>query len=71
MQELSISEALSDPLIRQMLRADKISLDTFAQLLAKAAKERSNRLGRLDWNVRQVGRAFCDRPPRQQSDGRK
>ncbi|UJW77193.1 hypothetical protein [Rhizobium sp. SL42] len=55
MQELSISEALSDPLIRQMLRADKISLDTFAQLLAKAAKERSNRLGRLDWNVRQVG----------------
>ncbi|WP_159949440.1 hypothetical protein [Rhizobium sp. 18065] len=63
MQDLSIPEALKDPLIRQMLRADKISLDTFAQLLAKAAKERSNRLGRIDWNTSKVGPGFLRQGP--------
>ncbi|EHS53028.1 hypothetical protein PDO_4463 [Rhizobium sp. PDO1-076] len=63
MQELSISEALKDPLIRQMLRADKISVDTFAQLLAKAAKERRNRLAYIDWNPRQVGPGFLRQAP--------
>ena len=35
--EMTIPEVLRDPLIRQMLRADRISLGAFAALLAGAA----------------------------------
>lgn len=41
MHEMTTSEMLKDPLIRQMLRADKISLASFAALLDAAARERA------------------------------
>lgn len=41
MHEMTPSEMLKDPLIRQMLRADKISLASFAALLDAAARERA------------------------------
>ena len=40
-QELTMSEALRDPMIRQLLRADRISLGSFAQLLENAARRRN------------------------------
>lgn len=43
MQDLTMSEVLKDPLIRQVLRADKVSLGAFAMLLEEAARERSRR----------------------------
>jgi hypothetical protein len=39
--DMTMSEVLKDPLIRQMLRADKISLGVFAELLQAAANERA------------------------------
>jgi hypothetical protein len=41
MHDMSMSEMLKDPLIRQMLRADRISLGTFAELLETAAQKRA------------------------------
>jgi hypothetical protein len=41
MHDLTLSEVLKDPLIRQMLRADKVSLSEFAVLLDRAARARS------------------------------
>ncbi|WSH66230.1 hypothetical protein U8Q05_07100 [Rhizobium ruizarguesonis] len=38
MHEMTTSDMLRDPLIRQMLRADKISLASFAILLDTAAR---------------------------------
>jgi hypothetical protein len=51
MQDLSMSEVLKDPLIRQMLRADKVSLGAFAVLLEKAAQERGRRFAAVDWEA--------------------
>ena len=39
MHEMTPSEMLRDPMIRQMLRADKISLASFAALLDAAARQ--------------------------------
>jgi hypothetical protein len=39
--ELTMSEALRDPMIRLVLRADRISLGDFARLLEKAAIARN------------------------------
>lgn len=39
-KELTISEVLHDPMIRLMLRADRISLGDFAKLLEEAANAR-------------------------------
>jgi hypothetical protein len=39
--ELTMSEVLRDPMIRLMLRADRISLGDFARLLEKAASTRN------------------------------
>ncbi|NTF09534.1 hypothetical protein G6L37_28925 [Agrobacterium rubi] len=44
MHDMTMSEALKDPLIRKMLRADKVSLRMFATLLETAAKERTRNL---------------------------
>ncbi|MDE1995980.1 MAG: hypothetical protein KGI75_26010 [Rhizobiaceae bacterium] len=44
MQDLTMSQVLKDPLIRQMLRADQVSLGEFAMLLEKAAADRARRL---------------------------
>jgi hypothetical protein len=41
MHDMTMSEVLKDPLIRQMLRADKISLGVFAELLQTAANKRA------------------------------
>jgi len=41
MQDMTMSEVLRDPMIRQMLRADRISLGVFAELLETAAKKRA------------------------------
>ncbi|MBW9113996.1 hypothetical protein JNB88_10140 [Rhizobium cauense] len=40
MQDLTVSEALKDPLIQLLLRADKTSLGQFAQILESAARRR-------------------------------
>ena len=45
MHEMTPSEMLKDPLIRQMLRADKISLATFAALLDAAARQHARPAG--------------------------
>lgn len=45
MHEMTPSEMLRDPLIRQMLRADKISLATFAALLDAAARQHARPTG--------------------------
>ncbi len=37
MRDMTMSEILSDPLIRQLMRADRVSLDVFATLLREAA----------------------------------
>ena len=42
MHEMTPSEMLRDPLIRQMLRADKISLASFAALLDAAARQHAH-----------------------------
>lgn len=44
-QDMTMSEMLRDPMIRQMLRADGVSLSDFAVLLDDAARQ-SNRAGR-------------------------
>ncbi|SCB37516.1 hypothetical protein [Rhizobium hainanense] len=46
MTELTMSEALKDPLIRLLLRADKISMGEFAQILEAAASRRKRDLSR-------------------------
>lgn len=40
-QELTMSEVLRDPMIRQVLRADGISLGSFALMLERAASRRN------------------------------
>ncbi|AJD45206.1 hypothetical protein C9413_02030 [Rhizobium sp. SEMIA 4085] len=37
MRDMTMSEVLTDPLIRQLMRADRVSLDAFATLLREAA----------------------------------
>ncbi|MDQ0454737.1 hypothetical protein [Rhizobium paknamense] len=39
-QDMTISEVLRDPIIRQVLRADGVSLSAFAHLLEDAARQR-------------------------------
>jgi hypothetical protein len=43
-----MSEALKDPLIRLMLRADKVRLGDFAATLERAARERGRQLAEAD-----------------------
>nr|WP_246704934.1 hypothetical protein [Rhizobium sp. SG570] len=38
---MTMSEVLRDPVIRQMLRADRVSLSEFAKLLEKTARARN------------------------------
>lgn len=45
MQDLTMSEALKDPLIRLLLRADKVNLGDFAKVLETAANDRNRQLG--------------------------
>ncbi|EPE94794.1 hypothetical protein [Rhizobium grahamii] len=42
-EELTISEALRDPLIAMVLRADGVKLDDFKSLLETAARTREQR----------------------------
>ncbi len=44
MQDLTMSEALKDPLIRLVLRADKVSLVELARILETAAGRRKSDL---------------------------
>lgn len=37
MREMTLPEVLSDPLIRQLMRADKVSLQAFKTLLREVA----------------------------------
>jgi hypothetical protein len=43
MKEMTASDMLRDPLIRQMLRADRISLAAFATLLDTASRRLARR----------------------------
>jgi len=45
MNEMTASDMLRDPLIRQMLRADRISLAAFATLLDTASRRQARRGG--------------------------
>lgn len=45
MKEMTASDMLRDPLIRQMLRADRISLAAFATLLDTASRRLARRAG--------------------------
>jgi len=42
-EELTITEALRDPLIAMVLRADGVKLDDFRRLLETAARKREQR----------------------------
>ncbi|MEK1896616.1 MAG: hypothetical protein AAAB20_25635 [Rhizobium sp.] len=42
-EDLTITEALRDPLIAMVLRADGVNLDDFKRLLETAAKKREQR----------------------------
>ncbi|MBB4956038.1 hypothetical protein H4S14_004081 [Agrobacterium vitis] len=44
-EDMTMSEMLRDPMIRQMLRADGVSLSDFAVMLDDAARQ-SNKAGR-------------------------
>ena len=46
--ELTISDALRDPIIRQVLRADRISLPSFAVFLREAARYQHENTARLE-----------------------
>jgi hypothetical protein len=39
--EMTMSEVLKDPMIRQMLRADRVPLGEFAKLLERTARARN------------------------------
>jgi hypothetical protein len=39
--EMTMSEVLRDPMIRQMLRADRVPLGEFAKLLERTARARA------------------------------
>ena len=41
MQDLALSEALNGPLIRLVLRADKVSIGEFARILENASSRRN------------------------------
>ena len=43
-QDMTMSEMLHDPLIRQVLRADRVSLGEFASLMDAAARIRNKRI---------------------------
>ncbi|EJJ28398.1 hypothetical protein [Rhizobium sp. CF142] len=45
MNEMTASDMLRDPLIRQILRADRISLASFATLLDAASRQQARRGG--------------------------
>jgi len=62
MQDLSMSEVLKDPLIRQMLRADKVSLGVFAELLEKAARERGRKFAAVGWEARKSAAVSTGQP---------
>ncbi|WP_037067573.1 hypothetical protein [Allorhizobium undicola] len=52
-QDMTISEVLRDPIIRQVLRADGVSLSAFAHLLEDAARLRHSTLAMDGQNVPQ------------------
>jgi hypothetical protein len=43
--DLTISEALRDPLIAMVMRADGVKLEEFKQLLETAARKRESKVG--------------------------
>jgi hypothetical protein len=43
--DLTISEALRDPLIATVMRADGVKLEEFKQLLETAARKRESKVG--------------------------
>ncbi len=47
MHEMTASDMLRDPLIRQILRADRISLASFATLLDTEARRLARRAGEI------------------------
>lgn len=59
--EMTMSEALRDPMIRQMLRADRVSLTEFAALLEKAARARNAASG-LQGGIALMSRALMKGP---------
>ncbi len=59
--EMTMSEALRDPMIRQMLRADRVSLSDFAKLLEKTARARHAAAGERD-AIALAPRVFVEGP---------
>jgi hypothetical protein len=59
--EMTMSEVLQDPMIRQMLRADRVSLSEFAKLLEKTARAR-NAVSAQQSAVPLVPRVLIERP---------
>ncbi|MDL2399493.1 hypothetical protein [Rhizobium mayense] len=56
-----MSEVLRDPMIRQMLRADRVSLSEFAKLLEKAARA-SNAISFEESAIPFIPRVFVEHP---------
>ena len=59
--EMTMSEVLRDPMIRQMLRADRVSLSEFAKLLEKTARARNAVSTELS-AIPLVSRVLIERP---------
>jgi hypothetical protein len=53
---MTMSEVLRDPMIRQMLRADRVPLGEFAKLLERTARAR-NETFTAEIQAAQVGRS--------------
>jgi hypothetical protein len=58
---MTISEVLRDPMIRQMLRADRVSLSEFAKLLEKTARGR-NAASAEEGAIALMPRVLIERP---------
>ena len=54
--EMTMSEVLRDPMIRQMLRADRVPLGEFAKLLERTARTRNEAFA-AEIQAAQVGRS--------------
>lgn len=61
--DLTISEALRDPLIAMVMRADGVKLDDFKQLLETAARKREPNASKVGGLVNAIANRAGVKPP--------
>ncbi len=60
--DLTITEALHDPLIAMVMRADGVKLDDFKQLLETAARKRDARLAPSNGFLNAIANRVANQP---------